>query len=375
MKLYNRNILRKRLGAVRRWSVTDRDAVVWSVDTGNYYALVKIQGSATTIKAHYPRNWRTTPTWLKPGNAVRIRHRSGVQGYIELVGHGRDIPTPVEGDILPIPGISSDGIVSGMDVLEYSDGGMNVTVSDGIYRIDGTLYVFNVAVTGYIVMDDPPPMTMAAPVVMGQHDTVTPVVISAAPSAGNGRYDALVIGTDGVVDVIEGSVVNLNNEPPYPSVPSDHILIGYLFIYGGMTSIPQNWIGVKWTTPTPNTISPSSTMLQSDGTFQMAWNGGDDTPWGSIQFNAVDQYGNSKVLSVTATFTLMSGTGEVGPSSTGPWDTTASKTITSYAKFYYHRNQLATPEISPLLQVEFANYPSLTYLFPLILLTVGGDPV
>lgn len=377
MRLYNRNILRKRMGAVERWTVVDRDAVVWSVDTGNFYALVKIQGSNTTIKAHYPRNWKVLPTWLKRGNAVRIRHRSGAQGFVEVIGHGRAIPTPVEGDSLPTPQELSDGILTGMNILEHSGGGMNITISAGTYRIDGTVYVFTVPVTGYIVMDDPAPMTMGVGTVMGWGDTVTPVAISAAPSAGYGRYDALVVGTDGTVDVVEGSVSHLSSEPGKPSVPSGHILIGYLFIYGGMTSIPQDAIGVEWTAPTANTIETaagSPITKDSNGTFEFPWSGVDDTPYGSITFSVKDQYGNARSISVSCTMSLLAGTGGVSITGSG-FGSSASKTCTSSVTFYYERNQIASPEISPVLQLDFDGYPSLTTVVVIVCLDSGGSPV
>jgi hypothetical protein len=368
--------MRKRLGDLKRWTTTDRDAVIWSVDTSNFYCLVKVQGSATTIKAHYPRNWRVTPTWLKPGNAVRIRHRSGVQGYIELVGHGRAIPTPVEGDALPIPGSQADGIITGMNILEYDGGGMNIIVEDGTYRIDGVVYVFTAGVTGYVVMDDPAPMIMGSGLVMGWGGGVTPVVIDAAPAAGYGRYDALVIASDGTVDVIKGTASSLATEPPLPSVPSNHILIGYLFIHSGMTSIPANAIGVMWTAPRAVEVVATSTWKTANGTFEMPWSAVDDTPEGTITLTTKDQYGNNKSVSATMTITLLIGTGGVAAScGGGGFGSSASKAIGYSASFCYQRNQLATPEFSPVFQIDISGYPSLTTIIPLILLDVSGDPI
>jgi len=375
VKLYNRNILRRRLGDEARQHVPDRDAVVWSVNTTNFYVLVKVQGSATTIKAHYPRNWTTVPSWLKPGNAVRIRHRSGVQGYIEVVGHGRAIPTPVEGDTLPIPGTQPDGVVSGMEVLPYSGGGMNVIINDGVYRIDGTLYAFVMPVTGYIVMDDPAPMIMGSGILMGWGDTVVPVTFDAAPAAGQGRYDAIVVAADGVVHVVKGTSVSLGTEPAYPTTPAGHIVIDYVFIYGGMTEITAADIGVRWSAPQANTLIVTSSMKDSNGVFSMAWNAGDDTPVGSITVNVKDQYGNSKSISTTMTVSLLIGTGGVGFSGAGPFASSASATIGSSKTFYYERNQLATPEVGPLFSLEFTEFGYLKTLIPLILLDVGGEPV
>jgi hypothetical protein len=356
----------------------DRDAIVWSVDTSNFYALVKIQGSNTTIKAHYPRNWQVNPTWLKEGNSVRIRHRSGVQGYVEIIGHGRAIPSPVEGDTFPTPTTPTDAIESGMEVLEYGGGGMNVYVNDGQYSIDGTSYIYTTLGAGYIVMDDPAPMVMGSNTLMGYYESVSPVVIDPAPASGRGRYDALVIGTDGVVDVVKGSDVSLNTEPTRPTIPTDHVLIGYLFIYGGMTSIPQNWIGVLWTAPYANTVQTAATgnlSKTAEGSFEFAWDAGDDTPEGDISFTIKDQYGNTRTISKTATMTIVAGTGSVATSYGGTYGSSAAKTIGSSTSFWYRRNQIATPETHPVIQLEFADFPSLTYVFVITNLDVSGDPV
>jgi hypothetical protein len=378
MRLYNRNIMRKRLKAMKRMTTVDRDAIVWSVDTSNFYCLVKIQGSNTTIKAHYPRNWKVTPTWLKRGNAVRLRHRSGAQGFIEVIGHGRAIPTPVEGDSLPTPQDLTDGVVTGMNVLEHTSGGMNVYVNSGTYRIDGTLYVYSVTYTGYIVMDDPAPMTMGVGTVMGISGSPVAIPIAAAPAAGYGRYDALVIAADGTVDVVTGSTRRLTDgAPTFPSTPSDHILIDYIFIYGGMTAVTQSDIGARWQQPTANTVvitvgSPLS--KDSNGTITFPWDAGDDTPYGSITFTIKDQYGNNRSISVEATMTLLNGTGGVSATTSG-FGASASKTCTSSCTFYYERNQIAGPEVSPLLQVAFAGYPSLTSVLVVSCLDVSGNPV
>ena len=374
MKLYNRALMRRRMDSERRQITPDRDAVVWNIDTSSFYCLVKIQGSNKTIKAHYPRNWKTRPTWLKEGNAVRIRHRSGVQGFIEVIGHGRAIPSPVEGDSLPIPPTLTDTIISGMDVIEYEGGGMNIRITDGTYQIDGTIYSFTMPITGYIVMDDPAPMTMGEGLEMGWGDTVTPISIAAAPAVGSGRYDLISIDETGTVTVITGTVTSLTTEPPKPSLPSGHVLIGYLFIYGGMTSIPADWIGVSWWPPAPGEVATASAWKTGNDTFEFPWNGGDDTPSGSIAFTIKDQYGNNINISRVATITMLMGTGYVS-NDNSTWGSSASKMCTTGVTFYYQRNQIAGPEISPILQISFVDHSPLTRTVPIICLDVSGDPV
>lgn len=372
MKLYNRAILHRREQHAKRHSTPDRDAVVWSVDTNNFYAMVKIQGSDTQIKVHYPRNYRVLPTWLKPGNAVRIRHRSGVQGYFEVVGHGRAIPTPVEGGSLPPSIASSDGIITGMEVVLHSSGGMNVVINSGTYRIDGETYAYVTTVSSYITMDDPAPMVMGGSIAMGLGGTLTPIAIDPPPSAGYGRYDGLFIGTDGVVDYTAGTAVSLGTEPAFPSVPTDHILIDYLFIYGGMTEVTASDIGARWSSPSANTVVGSSTIKTADGTYEMPWSAVIDTPTAAITLSITDQYGNAKSVGGDATVTLLTGTGGVGLVTYG---STYTASIGTAFTFNYQRNQLAVPELHPIVQVEFEGYPSLTFLIVIVLLDVSGDPI
>ena len=74
-----------------------RDAIVWDIDESNFLVRCKIQGSNEYILCYYPRNWQTLPPWCKRGNAVRIAHRGGIRGNLEVIGNGRAIPTPIAG--------------------------------------------------------------------------------------------------------------------------------------------------------------------------------------------------------------------------------------------------------------------------------------
>jgi hypothetical protein len=301
-----------------------------------------------------------------------------VQGYVEVIGHGRAIPSPVEGDSLPTPTEDVDAIISGMEIMEYPGGGMNIYVNDGSYSLDDTIYLYTTAGAGYIVMNDPAPMTMGSGTLMGYYESVSAIVIDPAPASGRGRYDALVIGSDQVVDVVKGTDVALTTEPTKPATPSGHVLIGYLFIYGGMTSIPQNWIGVKWTAPRANTVDTAATgnlSKTAEGAFEFTWDAGDDTPEGDITFTIKDQYGNTRNISKTATMTILFGTGDVATSFGGTYGSSAAKTIGSSTSFWYRRNQIASPETSPVIKLEFADYPSLTYVFVITNLDVSGNPV
>lgn len=81
--------------------IESREGIIWSIDEDKQVCYVKIQNSDTSIVAHFPRNWKTIPYWLKPRMAVRIGHLSGNRGYIEVLGEGRAIPEPTAGEVMP----------------------------------------------------------------------------------------------------------------------------------------------------------------------------------------------------------------------------------------------------------------------------------
>lgn len=374
MRLYNRSIMRKRVGDIERWTITDRDAVVWSVDTSNFYALVKVQGSGTLIKAHYPRNYRVLPTWLKPGNSVRIRHRSGAQGFVEVIGHGRAIPTPVAGGSLPPPTNQSDGIIWGMAVLVY--GGMNVTVSDGAFRINGAIYLYFTGLTGYIVMDDPAPMIMGNVIKMGSAYTVTPIAFDAPPAVGFCRYDALFVGTDSVIDYVAGAVGTVDHEPSFPSIPTDHVLIAYIFVYGGMGSITAADIGGRWTLPAPTYVGGSSAIKQSDGTYLFPWSTGGSSPTVNVTVQVTNQYTQPQTVGATVTVTMLYGSGDFSIDSGANWYSmgqSATRQIGTNFGLTYRRDQLlGTSESGPLFRVDFAGHAHLSYILPIIIIDEFG---
>ena len=134
-----------------------------------------------------------------------------------------------------------------------------------------------------------------------------------------------------------------------------------------MTSIPDDAIGVEWTEPLPSYVDPSSSMLQSDGSYQMPWSAVIDDPSDTVSLTVKDQYGLTRNINRNATITQIAGTGDI----TGGDTKYCANTVT----FTYQRNQLAAPEIHPFFRVDFVDYPALTYVFSITLLDSGGDPI
>lgn len=346
MKTYKRKFAKDALRAVADARTETRDGVLWAYDTDST-CLIKIQGSNELITAHYPRNLVAKPNWLRIGNSLRVVHRRGVHGFIEVIGPGRAIPAPTIGNSLPQIGGSGDGIIYGLVVTATSPNSEGVAISNGSYRINGNVYYYSGEPSGQILMQDPPVMIMGATphAVLGASTFAIDMDGASAPPAGQQRYDLIVIGADGVTDYIIG--VATTGAPSYPIVPADHILVAPILRIGGDTAIAQSRIYVPWTTPKPSNIYASYPT---------------EVPWStqsfSISLHVIDQYGRSISTGYTGTgwvFELVQnfGTGQISSSGSTWVDefTTVSRTVFggSSASFSYRRYDPDTiVEASPM---------------------------
>lgn len=231
-----------------------RDAVIYDIDTVNKYCRVKIQGSNTYIKAYYNENWESTPQWLKVGNAVRISHPGGNKSRIEIMGHGFLIPTILPGGTAPPTEDLADGILSGLQALPADDGGMGVVVTYGTYRIDQVEYDLPLIEmdNSSITMDEPNIVMDATTIEFSGTYSGCGFVTLATASSTQFRYDLIVIGTDEVVNVVQGSYSS--GEPTFPAVPADHIQLGFVLVYPGMIEVTADCIGRLYTIPVPNQL-------------------------------------------------------------------------------------------------------------------------
>ncbi len=367
MRTYRRNFIKKALNDSTKRSKESRDGVIWYVDSDSS-CRVKIQGTDNLVTAHFPRNQKARPSWMRPGNAVRIIHRGGTRGYIEVAGQGRAIPQPSLGNALPNPGITGDGIIEGMLTTATEPPGNSVTITNGSYRINGIIYYFTGTGLGYVLMKDPATMTMGDyPVTkMG----ISLYYLDPAPAVGYFRYDILVIGNDQMIDYIKGGEVTSN--PVMPDVPTNHILICSILRIGADTVVENSRIGMKWTTPKVTQVE-----LVYDPDFY--WDFGDDTPEMDIQIKIKDQYGHSISTVVYTRISLQKlfGTGKVWSESTGYHDTYVQQIITgSSYTFKYERNQLASPEIYPHLLFTLDSSPELyAEASDIVLYDDQGDPI
>lgn len=371
MRLYNGKSIRYQVDQrVSRQSET-RDAILWEIDSVKQVARVKIQGSNNLVTAHFPRNWKTTPYWCKTGNAVSVRHRNGVRGYVELIGEGRAIPSPVAGGTaMPSsPGLA-DMVLTGCELFATDPASMNLLATGGTYRINGQVYVFDPQelTVGAVVMDDPAPMTMGSGTVMMMGTSFYTVVLDPAPAAGYFRYDLCYVGIDGVLHYVAGTPAA--NNPVKPTLPAETVQIGkYILVKGGATAIENADIGAVWSERVVTSMT-----LSYDTTHE--WSVSDPETTRTIQVAIKDQYGSAIKISGTLKLEKMYGSGTIYSSDTGWSGSIVTQTLaasTGYT-FTYKRNQNTT-EHSPTFKITLQIATALIATAHIDLLDVNGDPI
>lgn len=367
MRLYGKKNIRRLVDKRSSKRQEMRDAILW--DVSGQTGRIKIQGSNELIIAHFPRNQRETPVWMRGGNAVRVVHKNGVRGYVEIVGEGRSIPTPVSGGSFPDIGTISDGILSGLVVTSTTVPSTNVEVSAGTYRIDGVIYLMDEVTGGYIVMDDPAPMVMGdLPFVLNGQVSYD---LGASPAAGYFRYDIIVAGTDGNLNLINGDEVT--SDPVMPAVPVDHILVDFVLRVGGEETILMGRIGELYETS-------YAVSLDMPEDLELSWSFVIDDPTINFTVTVKDQYGNSISSSDgwVMTLTKLFGTGEVWSLQSGWDEDEVSQNLISENTytFVYRRDQTASPEYRPYIQVAVTGGRSTLLGFEgITLLDDSGEPI
>lgn len=293
MRTYGKRLIRRAADKATKQAVESRDAVLWDILLPEKVCRCKIQGSSELIIARFPQNWATVPEWAKPGQAVRIAHRGGIRGYIEVVGFGRAIPTPVSGSATPTPSTPDNAILAGclLKAIPQTPG-MSVYVNTGRARFSGVEYTVPA-----VAMAAGSAFKMNMGIAMGESAGVFSI---SAPSAGQFRYDLFSLSPALVVTKTAGAAFTTAESKP--TVPSGHLPIGYLLVRGGQTVITATDIGQIWSVPVPASIATTATD-----------NG---TTW-SIVASVKDQYGNAITTSLgwNITATIASGDGSIVPAS------------------------------------------------------------
>jgi len=395
--MYGRKFARRSVEKKTRFKTESRDAVLWAIDWQNRICNVKIQGSNELVTAHFPQNEARLMSFMREGNAVRVVHRGGIRGYLEVVGHGMAIPTPVSGDFHP--GLSGlpDGVTEGCQIIPTEPASMSVTILDGYYRINGVLYSLSGGASGYeamaadsevIMNDDYPPMVlgqdedligMAAdsdvtmsdifpPMILG--DPIDDYELDPAPSGNKFRYDCFYVGEDGIITYLKGSEASSN--PTKPSLPSDTVLIGdYILLWTGVTAITGRHIGMLWEEPYPSDVGITAVD-------EFPWNAGDSTPETNVTVTVYNQYGWAISGSYTLVLSMLMGSGQVYSAQTGWNDTEVSQEISgTYYTFIYQRNQVVVETSPYFMAVAYSNDGTQTHanFHRMILLTEGGTEI
>ena len=374
-----------------------QDAIIFEVDWSEYVCKCKIQGSDEYVNAYFPRNEATIPSWMKPGNAVRILHRAGVRGHTEVIGHGGAIPTPMPGSPShPQTSDLADGVLTGMELT--AGGGMTVDISAGTYRINSDSYSISGGEVGYAVMDESdamamnetfppaelgdingdnyvymdesdPPETMSetwTTLVLGIGDSS--FTLDPAPAAGYFRYDAFQVGIDGVIDYLVGTAVT--SSPAKPAISANHVQVGeYILVVGGTTEITDGDIGLVWTTP------QAASLTLTPALDEFPWNAGNDYPTTTITVAVKDQYGNAYSSPRTFTLTMIMGTGTIYSGDTGWHASVVTQDITGSSYTFTYKRDETTVEGSPSFIAQASGDEGLIGYCNIVLLDVFGDEV
>jgi hypothetical protein len=253
MRLYGKRFMARRTEARIGDRRESRDGVVYDISESLRYCRVRIAGTATLVRAWFPANFMRAPDWLKVGVAVRISHVGGDKSRIEVISPGLIQPSqatsPMSGGV--------DTILLGM--MPTADGtGWLVEISTGSYRIGGISYLFN---PGGALLGDG--MTLGSGITLGSGTFYEVDPISEHDEGELWfRYDAFVVGTDGVVDYVKGDEwmwVKGGSGPTKPLIPSGHVLIrNYILVRTGMEAVSQSDIGREWVAPFPDRLIVAS---------------------------------------------------------------------------------------------------------------------
>ena len=248
MRAYNRHSIKRAAERIAEQRTETMDAICWEVLDTDRMVRVKIQGSAEYVLARWPSNWQTRPNWLRPGQAVRLLHRGGIRGLLEVTGFGLTIPTPVSGATTPAAETPVNSIISGLQLFQRPHGAtMMVWLSGGTARFSGAIITaLGATMTDAITMDDG--------LVLGN---VSGAWTLTAPSAGQYRMILFTIDSTGLVRKREGDA--FSTVYTEPTVPAGELVCARLFLRGGATSITQADIGQAWSAPTASNLTITAT--------------------------------------------------------------------------------------------------------------------
>lgn len=335
------------------------DGILWDI-LSDRLCRVKVSGSNTLLVARYNENTEQKPVWMKPGNAVKLLHTGGNRHLLEVVGNGQAIPMPVSGAMLPTIETGADAILSiesadppvgttvtndytsSLMVYPFESAAMMVWVATGLYRIDGTIYA---AETMTLDESNVNTLSSGAPL----EEIHQAVAIGSAHSTLY-RIDSVVIGSDGVVDVVAGTAAA---EPAAPATPASHVLCATVLIPPGCTAIYGWQINKSFSPAVPVLL----TVSVADGDLAYAEYGT------TITVSVDDQYGNDYTTSVTIEAEIESGTGFIDGGTSSQRNTSGGSATFNYARdletFTYTADPADPVESSPVIAITLLQNPAI----------------
>jgi hypothetical protein len=217
---------------------------------------------------------------------------------------------------------------------------MDVVVNAGTVRINGEIYSF--AIT-----------------------TVT--IPGVCPNNYTYRYDLIVVGTDGVVQVVPGTP---GATPSAPAVPSDHVEIGRILVTHVSSTIVNTNINAFWTS---RVVQSLSMAFSRD---HLHW---EDETSVTITLTVLDQYGEAITPAVAGyahydfTLSWLTGNGTIDATA-APDPVTKSGGGASSATFAYTRDNSAS-DGSPIFEGSVNTIPELTTTGRLVLYDALDQPM
>lgn len=358
MRTYGKQFLNRSMQQAAQDRIESRNALVIAIDSTARTCQVRIQNSTDLITAYYPEGWQRTPFWLKKNAPVRISHRGGLRGKIELISLGQVIITPLSGATFVTPDIPANGVLNGCQVSQVSnDPQMAVMIKTGSIRVGGSTYVL-----AEIKMEsDAYRMGMGGK--MGEIAGVS--TISSAP-AGGYRQDLVVIGEDSVINVVTGTT--FSTAEVLPTVPTSHVELGNILIHSSMSEILNQDIGKTFASPVPSRISVAISASQISSVESTV----------SVNVSVLDQYGNAILRDSGGWYVTLEFSGGNGILNSGA-DGDSTDQVGAYTgsgsnqvSFGYTMDTSTTPS-SPVIMATLHSDFSLSEAGSLLLLNSSGE--
>lgn len=337
MRSYGKRFLKNDMRRAADATAETRDGIIIDIDNVNRWCRVKIQGSEEFVVAHYPENTNNQPEWMQPGNAVRLCHKGGVRGKVEVIGRGQTIPTGLNTKP-PNPVIPVDCIMDGCEIFlpdahrdAFGAGWGIIWIRTGTYRGNGMVKALR-----------PIPCRKSNPLKMINRPVVGRVVdqfVVKMPPPELWAYCRFMINPQsGKVEMISSGN---KTEPALPEVPEGKLDLGWVLLQGGQTSIDEWYINAYWQ-------RPAATYILIDSPFYLEWG----TTVAMVTVTVYDQFSRPIAGQWSAAVSITKGTGFVGTSEAGA----LTRAITVYAQgkatlaFVYRRNTIGV-EISPTIRI------------------------